>query len=55
MRIALASVPGVETVVTLAAAAMMTFAGLAMVEDVITAHSAATTLVTHVVATPVSG
>lgn len=55
MRIELASAAVVETVVTLAAAAMMTLAGFAMLEDVVTAPDASPTLVTHVVATPGSG
>jgi hypothetical protein len=55
MRIELASSAVVETVVTLAAAAMMTLAGLAMLEDVVTAQSTPPTLVTHAVATPASG
>jgi len=55
MRIELASSAVVETVVTLAAAAMMTLAGLAMLEDVVTAQSTQPTLVTHAVATPASG
>jgi hypothetical protein len=55
MRIELASAAAVETVVTLAAAAMMTFAGLAMLDDVVTAQATAAMLVTHAVATPASG
>ncbi|HSU45066.1 MAG TPA: hypothetical protein VLN42_12675 [Casimicrobiaceae bacterium] len=55
MRIELASASAVETVVTLAAAAMMTFAGLAMLEDVVTAQGTAPTLVTHAAAAPASG
>jgi high-affinity Fe2+/Pb2+ permease len=55
MRIELASSAVVETVVTLAAAAMMTLAGLAMLEDAVTAQSTSPTLVTHAVATPASG
>ena len=55
MRIELVSASAVETVVTLAAAAMMTFAGLAMLEDVVTAQNTAPMLVTHTAATPGSG
>ena len=55
MRIELASASAVETVVTLAAAAMMTLAGLAMLEDVVTAHTTSPVLVTHTAATPASG
>jgi hypothetical protein len=55
MRIRFASTSTVESVVTLAAAAMMTFAGLAMLDDVPKVHGAAATLVTHAVATPASG
>jgi hypothetical protein len=55
MRIRFASASAVETVVTLAAAAMMTVAGLAMLDDVPRVHAVATTLVTHAVATPASG
>jgi hypothetical protein len=55
MRIELASAAAVETVVTLAAAAMMTFAGLAMLDDMVTAQGTAAMLVTHAVATPASG
>ena len=55
MRIELASSAVVETVVTLAAAAMMTVAGFAMLEDVMSAPEVSPTLVTHAVATPASG
>jgi hypothetical protein len=55
MTIRFASTAAVETVVTLAAAAMMTFAGLAMLDDAPTVQGAAATLVTHAVATPASG
>jgi hypothetical protein len=41
MRSGLASGSLVETVVTLAAAALMTFAGLVMVEDIVTANAGA--------------
>jgi hypothetical protein len=55
MRTELVSASAVETVVTLAAAAMMTLAGIAMLEDVVTAQSTAPMLVTHAAATPASG
>ncbi|MFI4887727.1 MAG: hypothetical protein ACHP7B_03160 [Burkholderiales bacterium] len=52
MRIRLASESFVETVVTLAAAALMTFAGFEMLEDVPAARDAGVVKPPAVVATP---
>jgi hypothetical protein len=50
MRMQLASGSLVETVVTLAAAALMTFAGVAMVEGVVVASGGGTLAVARVAA-----
>jgi len=55
MRMQLASGSLVEAVVTLAAAGLMTFAGLAMVEDLVATSMGGTLAVARVAAPPPPG